>query len=323
MAGGSWGGGGDTPVHPSAWCKANQGWVSVDAPTSDGNLSLADVKTSPIVCRLWRDGTPGSEYFLLENRQQRSFDVSLPAGGLLIWHIDESQPGNTNENHYKVALMQADGKRDMELNRNRGDGGDPYPGATNNRAFTSTSSPNSKSYANANTCVAVTGISASSPVMTANLQVKCVLKPVKEHKEIEKKDFKEFKEKDKREKEKDFEKPVNDRPGKPVTDKSAGLDKSVDNKPIDQPGPGIGAFSGSRLSQLEARVTALEATLGTAPGGLSSATTGAAQPFIGSELRPDLSQSALSEEEDHYFLQEQMGLGSAQAKRTFDKTSGQ
>ena len=30
MAGGSWGGGGDMPVHPSAWCKANQGWVTVN-----------------------------------------------------------------------------------------------------------------------------------------------------------------------------------------------------------------------------------------------------------------------------------------------------
>lgn len=29
MAGGSWGGNGDTPVHPSAWCKINQGWASV------------------------------------------------------------------------------------------------------------------------------------------------------------------------------------------------------------------------------------------------------------------------------------------------------
>src|SRR5215208_6855920 len=29
MAGGSWNGGGDIPAHPSAWCKANQGWVSV------------------------------------------------------------------------------------------------------------------------------------------------------------------------------------------------------------------------------------------------------------------------------------------------------
>ena len=30
MAGGSWNGGGDMPAHPSAWCKANQGWVSVE-----------------------------------------------------------------------------------------------------------------------------------------------------------------------------------------------------------------------------------------------------------------------------------------------------
>ena len=29
MAGGSWNGGGDTPAHPSAWCKAQQEWVTV------------------------------------------------------------------------------------------------------------------------------------------------------------------------------------------------------------------------------------------------------------------------------------------------------
>ncbi|MGV9317326.1 M6 family metalloprotease domain-containing protein, partial [Streptomyces sp. NPDC003691] len=27
MAGGAWGGGGDVPVHPSAWCKVRQGWA--------------------------------------------------------------------------------------------------------------------------------------------------------------------------------------------------------------------------------------------------------------------------------------------------------
>ena len=32
MAGGSWNGGGDVPAHPSAWCKANQGWV-IGRPT--------------------------------------------------------------------------------------------------------------------------------------------------------------------------------------------------------------------------------------------------------------------------------------------------
>jgi immune inhibitor A len=164
--------GGDTPVHPSAWCKANQGWVAVDNFKTDAVVNIPDVKTSNTVLRLWKNGAPASEYFLLENRQQTGFDVSLPGDGLLIWHVDDSQSTNTDEKHYKVALMQADAKRDMERNANRGDAGDPYPGTGNNRNFNATSNPNSKSYANAVTSVAVTGIGVSGATMTAQIQVK-------------------------------------------------------------------------------------------------------------------------------------------------------
>ena len=45
MAGGSWGAGGDTPTHPSAWCKANQGWVSVDNRTTNAIVNIPDVKS--------------------------------------------------------------------------------------------------------------------------------------------------------------------------------------------------------------------------------------------------------------------------------------
>ena len=173
MAGGSWGAGGNTPCHPSAWCKANQGWVSIDNRTTNGAISIPDVKDSNTVFRLWKDGGAGTEYFLVENRQKKLFDSSLPAGGLLIWHIDDSVASNTDENHYKVALMQADGKRDMEHNANRGDPGDCYPGSAGNSAFTRTSTPGSKSYGGVDTCVAVTGISATGAVMTATVQVAC------------------------------------------------------------------------------------------------------------------------------------------------------
>jgi len=173
MAGGSWGGGGDLPVHPSAWCKANQGWVTVKTVATNGPATLADVKTSQTVLRLWKNGTTGNEYFLLENRQQIGFDASLPGGGLLVWHVDNAQQTNTDENHYKVALMQADGKRDLEHNANRGDAGDPYPGSSNNRTFNAASNPNSKSYAHSDSCVVVTGISASGASMGMQLQVKC------------------------------------------------------------------------------------------------------------------------------------------------------
>jgi immune inhibitor A len=341
MAAGSWGGGGDTPVHPCAWCKANQGWVGVDNRMTNAIVNMADVKSSHTVYRLWKDGGAGNEYFLLENRQKTGFDVSLPGAGLLVWHIDEGQPGNTDENHYKVALVQADNHRDLELNHNRGDAGDCYPGSSNNTTLNLTSSPNTKSYASASTCVSVTGISASGPVMTANLQVKCLVK-IKEHKEIKEKDRKDIKEKDRKEikepkeikeikekdrkdiKEKDIEKPVGDHPGKPVTDKSAGLDKGSDGKFSDgRPGGGgLGGGGGGdqNLAALEARVAALEsiAAMQGQPGEWS---TGNA-PFIGQNLRPDLSQSAFSAEEDQTHLREQMQMGSAQAKRTYDTKIG-
>ena len=52
MSGGSWGGGGDTPVHPSAWCKVNQSWVTVENPQADATVSIDDVKNSATVYRL-------------------------------------------------------------------------------------------------------------------------------------------------------------------------------------------------------------------------------------------------------------------------------
>lgn len=343
MAAGSWGAGGDTPSHPCAWCKANQGWVSVDNRMANATMTIPDVKSSQTVFRLWNNGTSGNEYFLVENRQKTGFDASLPAGGLLVWHVDEGQPGNTDENHYKVALMQADGKRDLEHNVNRGDGGDPFPGSANNSAFTDTSNPNSRSYANAATCVSVTGISAPGAVMTATLNVRCGVKvkdiadnkqvrdklrkdakDKKEHKEFKEKERKEHKEKERKEvKEfkdvKELEKPIRDHPGKPVTDKSAALDKGTDHKFADgkfadRPG-GLGGAEG--YPDLEARVAALESAL--AGMGMDQ---GQESPFIGEDLRPDLSQSAFMAEDDQAQLQEQMKLGSAQAKRLYDSKPG-
>ena len=172
MAGGSWDLGGDRPVHPSAWCKSTQGWIDVVSPTSNADVTINDVKTSRTAYRLWKDGGGGNEYFLVENRQQNGFDTSLPGQGLLVWHIDEAIASNTNESHYKVALMQADGQRHLESNANRGDDGDAFPGSSSNAFFTETSTPNSKSYAGSPTSVAMTSIPPSSAAMTVHVSVR-------------------------------------------------------------------------------------------------------------------------------------------------------
>jgi immune inhibitor A len=66
---------------------------------------------------------------LIENRQRTGRDAKLPGSGLAVWHIDETQSDNTNPLAYKVALIQADGKRDLEFNRNQGEAGDLFPGS--------------------------------------------------------------------------------------------------------------------------------------------------------------------------------------------------
>ncbi|MFL5280064.1 MAG: M6 family metalloprotease domain-containing protein [Rhodopila sp.] len=322
MAGGSWNGGGDIPSHPSAWCKVQQGWATVTNVTASVTASIPDVKTSRNIYRLWKDGAGGTEYFLLENRQRSGYDADLPGDGLLIWHIDEAQPGNTDENHYKVGLVQADGRRDMELDHNRGDAGDSYPGSSGNTSFNASSTPNSNSYAGQLTCVAVTGISASSPTMSASLVVQCGKSLVKDNKDLKDrikdskeaiKDRKDLKDRIKDGKEiKEAAKDLKDRikDGKEI--KEATKDRKDLKDRVERPFGGSGQGTprpdfGNRLAELDARVSALEAAL--SEGGNE-------EPFIGSELRPDLIGGPdYSGQGD---LQQRMAAGDRDAKLAFD-----
>jgi immune inhibitor A len=173
MGGGSWNGNGDIPAHPSAWCKVNQGWVTVSNRKTNGKATIKDVKTSHRVQRLWKNGTSGKEYFLVENRQRTLYDRTLPGEGLLVYHVDETIDSNDDERHPFVKLLEADDRNQLRDGANRGDAGDPYPGSAKNVALTATSKPDTKSYGKLDTCVRITNISASGASMTATLAVKC------------------------------------------------------------------------------------------------------------------------------------------------------
>lgn len=171
MGGGSWNGGGNTPAHPSAWCKVNQGWVSVIKPASNGVITIGDVKTTNKVYRLWKNGAAGKEYFLVENRQQKDYDQQLPGHGLLVYHVDEAIDGNEDENHPFIKLLEADGRHHLRDGANRGDAGDPYPGTSKNVQLTSASTPSSVSYGGVDTSVTITGIDPSGPTMKVRIGV--------------------------------------------------------------------------------------------------------------------------------------------------------
>ena len=169
MGAGSWNNGGKTPAHPCGWFKTQQNWVQIITPTTNDEVEIEAVETGHKVYKLWKNGIIDKEYFLVVNRQKTLFDSNLPGSGLLIWHIDEAIPTNSNENHPKVALEQADARRDLENGVNRGDASDPFPGTTNNTCFCYGSDPNSRSYGDLDTLVSLEDIPASASTMKVKI----------------------------------------------------------------------------------------------------------------------------------------------------------
>jgi immune inhibitor A len=172
MGAGSWNDNGRTPAHFCAWAKSRLNWIrhTVVRNTSNLKLSAAEQDRASIY-HLWTNGKLGSEYFLIENRQLVGFDRKLPQGGLLIWRVDDTNHNNDHAGDYWVGLNQADGLRDLELGRNRGDRGDPYPGSSDNTRFDATSDPNASDHLGRATGVSVIGIRISGSIVACKVKV--------------------------------------------------------------------------------------------------------------------------------------------------------
>jgi M6 family metalloprotease-like protein len=123
------------PPHMSAWCKTQLGWA-IPTVIDLGTYSAPEVEFTNTVYRVNRGYTAG-EYLLIENRQPVGMEADMPQGGVAVWHIDETKSDNRAEgypaqpnwpvNHYKISLLQADGRYDLERNNlNRGDATDLY-----------------------------------------------------------------------------------------------------------------------------------------------------------------------------------------------------
>lgn len=166
MAGGSWNGAGSKPARMSAWCMERLGWIKPQVVKKAGALTLPPVANDATAChRLWTSGKTGPEYFLIENRQKTGRDTALPGVGLAVWHIDERQSNNNNPLAYRVALVQADGKRDLEFARNSGDTGDLFPGSKGVSHVSDASSAHPNTQANSG---GKTGVTLKSIKQAAN-----------------------------------------------------------------------------------------------------------------------------------------------------------
>ena len=153
--------------------------VAENVAVNSYSQAIGAVENGGSIFRLWNSGAASDEYFLVENRQRTGYDRYLSGSGLLVWHIDDSRSGNSQEwwpgheenGHYLVALEQADGLYELEHGVDYSDAGDPYPGAVNATVFSAMTTPASATYEGEQTLVEVDNISASAAVMYADLIV--------------------------------------------------------------------------------------------------------------------------------------------------------
>ena len=178
----------DCPAHLDPWCKSQLGWLVPTVVLTDQlAVNIPQVETNPIAYKLWSRGTPGGEYFLVENRQRVGYDAGLvrkeAADGLLIWHVNyakHNMGNNEDENEKLLDLECADGLAghimnadDLDAKVNRGDSKDPWY-LNNDTDFYTSSAPDNRDYRkpdNFNTSVEVRNVSASGNPMTADLKV--------------------------------------------------------------------------------------------------------------------------------------------------------
>ena len=131
----SWGNhlnGGKTPSPICAYLRDLAGWCDREVVLNHPGTYKAkhgDYRTA-----LRYRTEKAHEYFLVENRHQEGLDGYLPDSGLAVYHCDtrgsnEYQDGTPDE-HYQCALLQADGRLDLERSTRGGDTGDLYDAVT-------------------------------------------------------------------------------------------------------------------------------------------------------------------------------------------------
>jgi len=138
------------PTPPDPYCRdIISGWntpINMNSYGDGAKLDAVANSTGNQAAYKWSGKTP-SEYFLIENIQKTGRYADLPSAGLAIWHIDEKGDNSKNQmtasSHYLASIEQADGKNDLENNKNYYDDGDLFRGGYKD-SFGDSTTPSSK-----------------------------------------------------------------------------------------------------------------------------------------------------------------------------------
>ena len=152
MAAGSYNGDSCIPAGYTSYERWFAGWlVPQELKEMTTITDMKPLVDAPEAYILYNEGNR-NEYYLLENRQLRSFDAGLDGHGLLVLHVDYDASSwnynsvNTDATRQRMTIIPADGVCGT-LPTNLA--GDPFPGTRNKTALTNETKPAAKLY-NAN-----------------------------------------------------------------------------------------------------------------------------------------------------------------------------
>jgi M6 family metalloprotease-like protein len=160
-------GSGRVPASICGYLRKLAGWVDNVVEMESGrqyDLRHGDYGT----VYLHRTSTK-DEYFIVENRSRHGYDKYLSSNGLSVLHCDiygsNEWQGGTADRHYQCALLQADGKGDLEQDRNRGDANDMFK-PRNGVFFSADTRPHSREWSGADSGLILRDLKSRDTVMT-------------------------------------------------------------------------------------------------------------------------------------------------------------
>lgn len=135
---------GEVPCPYTAYERWTAGWIDLIPLTNACKVSgMPAINEEGVAYIIYNTGNR-NEYYILENRQQKSFGTGNGGHGLMVWHIDYNQSAwlnntvNTDIDHQRMTFLPADGQVGELMEADHGsyyrvssqdEAGDPYPGS--------------------------------------------------------------------------------------------------------------------------------------------------------------------------------------------------
>lgn len=119
------------PMPPNPYFRYLAGWNDMIPLNTMPNNATFKIIANDWNTYVYRNPDKSGEMYIVEARRKPYRNVDMPGEGVLVWHIDSVIPNNANQQHtdlqhYKISVVQADSKYDLENGSNVGDVNDYF-----------------------------------------------------------------------------------------------------------------------------------------------------------------------------------------------------